>query len=395
MQIDKKKLSIQVLAFIGLALSIELAIIYYNANYNKYYLSSFCSINDFIDCDGAARTILSQFWGIPLAYWGIFFYVTILFLTFADKLKNVKFLNFVKVFKNPYSYISTLGLIAFTCSMILACKSIFEIQKICILCFVTYFVDLIITLVASNCNIKNILAGIKTTVLDFIDGAKNYPKTCVILILATVTFLTYSGTTYCFIPHVKRTMEIRKYKNIKYNPYRVQGNILGNPNADVVIELYSDYVCPLCYVQNIMLHKAVKEYKNVRINHHNYPFDKECNPFISTNMHPNACFMAKAALAAKKQNNYWGMSSLLYENKPKTEADVIKLVEKLQINKDEFMKDFESREISSELNREILNSESLDINATPTMFVNGDKVVGVKPYKDLEKILIEHGAKKK
>ena len=56
MNIDKRKISIQILAFIGLALTIKLAFIYYSANYDKYALSSFCSINDFIDCDGAAKT---------------------------------------------------------------------------------------------------------------------------------------------------------------------------------------------------------------------------------------------------------------------------------------------------------------------------------------------------
>ena len=52
MNVDKKKLWIQILAFIGLGLTIELAFIYYSANFDKYALSSFCSVNDFIDCDG-------------------------------------------------------------------------------------------------------------------------------------------------------------------------------------------------------------------------------------------------------------------------------------------------------------------------------------------------------
>ena len=79
MNLNKKNLSIQILALIGLGLAIKLAFIYYAANYDKYSLSSFCSINEFIDCDGAARTNVSQFLGITLAYWGIFFYITVLF----------------------------------------------------------------------------------------------------------------------------------------------------------------------------------------------------------------------------------------------------------------------------------------------------------------------------
>ena len=140
MSIDKKKLTIQILTAIGFLLTIKLACIYYVANYEKYALSSFCSINDFIDCDGAAKSSVSQFWGIPLAYWGMLFYITIFFLTIVDKLKQIKFLKFLEVFKNPVSYITMLGTVAFACSMVLAGLSLFKIHKLCVLCVITYFI---------------------------------------------------------------------------------------------------------------------------------------------------------------------------------------------------------------------------------------------------------------
>ena len=311
MNLNKRNLVLQILALIGLGLAIKLAFIYHVANYDKYALSSFCSINDFIDCDGAAKSNSAQFLGIPLAWWGIFFYITVLFMTIVDKIKEIKFLNFLKVFKNPNAYITFLGTIAFTISMILAGISLFLIHKVCILCVLTYFIDLIIALVACNFKIHNIIESFKTTFYDFIDGIKSYPKTFVILLLIATTFLSYSAITLNFVPHIKKRNEIMKYAKMKFNPYRVKGNLLGVENADVTIELYSDYVCPHCYINNIMLHKALKEFKNVKVIHHNLPFDKECNHYISINMHPKACFMSKAAIAARNQNNYWEMSSLL------------------------------------------------------------------------------------
>ncbi len=393
MKTDKKKIAIQVLAFIGLALSIELAFIYYSANYDKYALSSFCSINDFVDCDGAARTTTSQFLGIPLAYWGIFFYILVLFLSIVDKLKNIKFLKFLEVFKEPRAYITFLASIAFICSMILAGISIFKIHKLCLLCFVTYFIDLIIAVTAAGGMFKNIVIDFKTTFIDFIDGAKKYFKTFLVLLIAAVSFLAYSGITLNFVPKVKRTRDIMKYRKIEYNPYRIKGNVLGVENGTVVIELYSDYVCPLCYIHNIMLHQAAKEFSNLKIIHHNYPFDRACNPYIGVNMHPDACFMSKGALAAAKQGNYWEMSSLLYENQPKKMKDMIKLADQLGFDKNKFIQDFESKEISEELDNEIKSGSKLEIDATPTMYVNGEKIVGVKPYYELREILIKHGAK--
>ena len=393
MNIDKKKLTVQILAFAGLLLSIKLACIYYVANYEKYALSSFCSINEFVDCDGAARSTVSQFWGIPLAYWGIFFYITVLFLTVVDRFKKFRFLKFLEVFKNPMSYISMLGTLAFTCSMVLAGLSIFKIHKLCILCFITYFIDLFIAIVASSGSFKNLVSSFKTTVIDFIAGAKQYTKTFIVLLILATSFLVYSGTTYSFVPHIKQQKAIMKYRNMKFNPYRVKGNTLGAEDGDVVIELYSDYVCPICYIENIMLHEAVKDFSNIKIIHHNLPFDKECNPYISINMHPNACFMAKGAIAAGKQGNYWEMSSLLYENQPTNINAMLKLAEQLGFNKDKFVKDLEADTTSKEIEKELIQANKLEIDSTPTIYINGDKIVGVKPYYELKDLLIEHGAK--
>ena len=111
-------------------------------------------------------------------------------------------------------------------------------------------------------------------------------------------------------------------------------------------------------------------------------------------MHPNACFMSRGAIASRNQNNYWEMASLLYENQPKKMEDLLKLVDKINLNKEQFIKDFESNETTKEIEQELLNAENLEIDATPTMYINGEKVVGVKPYYKLKEILVKNGAKK-
>lgn len=395
MKFDKQFVWIRVLAVIGLALSVKLAMIYYSANYDEYALSSFCSINDFVDCDGVARTNSSQFLGIPLAYWGIFFYMTVLFLTFAEKLKNIKFLGFLEVFKEPKAYVTFLGTLAFLFSMGLAGISIFKIHKICILCVVTYFIDFIIALIASNGMFKNIVKAFKTTFFDFIDGAKKYTKTFIVLLILATSLLAYSGITLNFVPHIKHRKSLLKYRKIKYNPYRVKGNILGEENATVVVEVYSDYVCPLCYINNIMLHQAVSELKNIKIVHYNYPFDTTCNDGINYTMHPNACFMSKVAIASKEQGNYWEMNSLLYENKPQNLENAIELAKTVNFDINKFVKDVNSAKTAQILSNEINEGNKKVIDATPTMIINGEKVVGVKPYCKLKEILIKHGAEKK
>ena len=171
----KKTIIITILVLLGLIATVDLAHIYYEANFNQYALPSFCSISNFVDCDGVARTTESQFFGVPLAYWGLFLYSFILMLLGVDKLKKVPFLKFLEVFKNKFHYIAALGIIAFTISMILLCVSLFGIHKLCIMCALTYIIDLCIAIVAVKDLDGGIVGAFKQSYLDLLDGLKPIP----------------------------------------------------------------------------------------------------------------------------------------------------------------------------------------------------------------------------
>ena len=258
----KKKISIIVIAIIGIITTIKLAIIYFNANFNPYALSSFCTINEFIDCDGIARTSEAQFLGIPLAYWGLFFYSFVLLLIASPKLKNYKLLKFLEVFKNPLDYIASLGLLSFIISMTLLCISLFDIKKLCVLCAFTYCLNLLIACIATDFKNGGFIYSIKQSVQDFLDAIKNkaYLIAFVVVMLCAVGFLTYSRVTFKFAPQVKNQMEYKEFSH-KRNQYAVKGNILGDAGAPIQIYVFSDYQCPICPVHNVMMHKLAKEMK--------------------------------------------------------------------------------------------------------------------------------------
>ena len=105
--------------------------------------------------------------------------------------------------------------------------------------------------------------------------------------------------------------------------------------------------------------------------------------------------MSKAVIASGKQGNYWGMSSLLYENRPRNAKKMKSVVEKAGLDYEQFMKDFLSEETHKDLMDDVNNAIQLNLDATPTIYVNDEMVVGVKPYYKLKKILETHGAKRK
>lgn len=393
----QKKLSILILAIIGFVTTIKLALIYYDANFNPYALASFCSINELIDCDGVAKTTESQFLGVPLAYWGMFFYFFVFLLLVAEKLKNFKLFKFLEVFKNPLDYIAVLGIFSFCVSMILLCVSLFGIKKLCILCALTYVLNLFIGLIALDFNNGGLIKAFKQSVLDFIDAIKNkyYLIAFIVVVLLAGSGLYYTYTSNKFTPQVKQAKEFGEFVNAKTNKYAVNGNTLGEENAKVIVETYTDYNCPICQAYNIMIHKAAKELKGIKIVHKNLPLDMECNKFLKQPFHEGSCRMARYAVAAEKQNKFWAINSKFFELHPKSDNEIIIIAKDLGLDVEQLQKDANSDDVKAKLEKDIEKAYSQGINATPVTKIGSDVYVGIRPYSELIKILEDAGATRK
>ncbi len=377
----KKKILIGSIAFIGIITTIKLAIIYYNANFNPYSLPSFCSVNEFIDCDNVAKTSESQFFGVPLALWGMFLYAFILLMLFAEKLKNHKLLKFLEVFKNPYAYIGALGLISFAISMILLGISLFEIKKLCILCAFTYILNLLIGIIATD---GHFIKAIKQSFADFIDAVKikKYLIALIVVAICASGFLTYTTKSMVLAPQVKKQALFKEFTSAKKNKYAVTGNVLGEENAKKIVYVYSDYQCPICYAHNIMMHKLAKEVKGIKIVHKNLPLDVECNGYLQAPFHEGSCIDARYAIASEKQGKFWEMNDILFQNKPKTEDELLKLLKDKDFDIDRLQNDANSMETSAQIKKEIDEAYKKGINGTPTTMIDNNAHVGIKPYKD-------------
>lgn len=378
---SNQRKTLTILSILGLICTIKLALIYFQSNYNPYSTPSFCAINDFVDCDSVATTTKSVFLGIPLAYWGMFLYSFILMLLNVEKLSCKKGLGLLKVFKNPSSYISALGIISVILSVWLAITSFFIIHKLCLLCFVTYFINFGIMIVATKEGFKK---SLKVSFVDFIDGVKNYTLPFIVAVILAGLFLSY--TTFA-MPFASRRLSIKHFMTMKTNPYKAKGNLLGNKNGKIRLDVYTDFVCPHCFFYNIMMHKLVKDNKNIYVVHHNFPLDTECNPYIDEQMHKGACRMAKYGIAGENQGKYWEMASALFETQPKDDDEAIKLAKSLNLDINKFKSDIHSEMTAKRLRTEIDSAIANEIDGTPTFVVNGEHYTGVKPYYEFKRIV--------
>lgn len=257
-----KRILIVLLALIGLALSIELCVVYYNANFAVDAAPSICAINDMMDCDSVAKTSYSQFLGVPLSLWGVILYIFFLFMSFVDKIKNIRFLGFLEVFKNPASYIFCIALFSFIMSMILGGISVFKINSICIFCFMTYFIDLLIAIISKTKGIS-ILKEVKISINDFIEAikVKKYAISFVIVMSIFAGILLFTYQTNILSPQTAEQIEMKKY--FKNYDSITDGNTMGPKEADVIIHEYIDYNCGGCFLANLYLHRIVMEFENV------------------------------------------------------------------------------------------------------------------------------------
>lgn len=389
-----RRILLTLLPLIGLVLSIELCVVYYNANFVVDAQPSICAINESIDCDGVAKTAYAQFFGVPLSLWGIILYLFFLFMTYVDKLQNMKGFGILKVFKNPLSYIFCVALFSFCVSMTLGAISVAKINSICIFCFMTYIVNLLVA-IASKSKDFTVVQAVKNSIFDFVEAIKVKRNAFwfFLLVLLAITVLSYTTVSDVLTPQIAKQKQLKQYTK-NYN-LLADGNTLGSSNADVTIHEYIDFNCGGCFMAHVYLHRIINEFSNVKIIQHNLPLEKTCNHNMRHDGHKTSCLKASYALAAKKQNMYWQMADILFAASPENEKEIIEEARLLDFDIKKLKEDANSEEIKNEIVSSIADADSKQVDGTPTLFIGMRKIVGAGSYPEMRNIVIEQGGKLK
>jgi protein-disulfide isomerase len=153
-----------------------------------------------------------------------------------------------------------------------------------------------------------------------------------------------------------------------YNIPTIGSPARGPDNAKVTIVEFSDYQCPFCGQAEGLVKQVLESYpKDVRLVYKQFPL---------TSIHPNAMPASKAALAAGRQGKFWEMHHLIFDNQRQLGPEkYTEFAEKLQLDVPQFQKDMESPEILAQINREMQEGKAADVTGTPTIFVNGKRLM--------------------
>lgn len=156
---------------------------------------------------------------------------------------------------------------------------------------------------------------------------------------------------------------------------RDSSRMTKSANAKVNIVEFADYQCPGCAALHPRIKEILEFYKDKDVNFvfRNFPLET---------IHANALPAAEAAESAGKLGKFWEMNNLLYErqnewnNLPDPTDNFVAYAESLGMNAGEFKVIYTQHLFRDVIKADQKDGESLQIQSTPTVYINGVKFEG-------------------
>jgi protein-disulfide isomerase len=154
---------------------------------------------------------------------------------------------------------------------------------------------------------------------------------------------------------------------------------LGDPKALVTLVEYSDFECPVCRNLHDALRGLLPNYAGkVRVVFKDFPLEQ---------IHPWARTAAIAGRCAYQQDAraFWKMYDFIYDNQEIISAatawtKMMDYAAQSGLDADAFKTCMASPEASAAVNASRANGQLLDVTSTPTVFVNGRRIVGADAH---------------
>ena len=162
-------------------------------------------------------------------------------------------------------------------------------------------------------------------------------------------------------------------------------NFKGEASSTAIIIEYSDFECPACRTYYMVMRQMMAEFGSKAVFVYRY--------FPLTEIHANAQLAAQAVQAAAKQGKFWEMHDLLFEkqNEWASAADPAPLFDSyaslIGISASQFQSDYTSKDVISFVKSQRNNALGLELQGTPTFFVNGKKIENPKSVEEFRTII--------
>jgi len=162
-----------------------------------------------------------------------------------------------------------------------------------------------------------------------------------------------------------------------------QGARLGNPDAPVLIEEFSDFQCPFCarFFRETEA-RLIQEYVTpgkARFVYRHFAF-----------IGPESVWASQAAECAANQERFWEFHGKLFnnqagENQGAFSVDRLKrFAQDLGLSTDLFNRCLDANETLDRVRKDTEEAQRLGVRSTPTFFINGAPLLGALPFEEFK-----------
>lgn len=369
-----KKLIGGLASLVGIGLSLYLVQHHYEI-VGGTQSSSWCNINELLNCDRVNSSKFSTILGFPLGIWGALYFLSCLLMFWWPK-------GGLKGLALP------LTLSGIVVSLALAGISRFSVGAFCLNCAFIYLITFI-----------NAFCAYPWGKIEINPKALMGPAA----VLGIAVFMTYfwndnlatkSGADEQIFPEEI----IRLYEaSPKFDlPARSRLSFPENiSNAPVVIQEFADFECPHCATVSPILKNLALEYKgSIQLIFRHYPLSSFCNKQVPSTGHENSC--QAALLANCSGDKFWDVAMDIFKNSATLSPHALQEIR----NKHGITADQQSacEQNSSSQYQQIIedidDAKIFSLQGTPSVLINGRLYhSGFSPQK--LRVIVEHlGAKR-
>jgi uncharacterized membrane protein len=361
---------------IGLIVSIYLSVSHYRV-YTDIGYKSFCAISRAINCDTVSQSSYSIFLNLPVPVWGVIGYGFLLLCLLLAGSKSAEK-------KRIWSIVFWISLVFACYSVILALISTYLISSYCIMCIVSYGVNLALLFYAWLIRRRFSDAGlVKDTKEDILYLWKKRTRSLAVFSLYIISVIGI----WIFYP---------VYWNFQApllsdsTPTGISGAghpWIGAESPTLEITEFADYQCFQCKKMHFFLRQLVAKHPDkIRLVHRHYPMDHTVNPIVKEPFHEGSGAMALIAISAARMNNFWPVNDYLFGIAGKTQVIEIKeLAERVGLNYEELKRTMSDRQTQIDLRRDIWKGNKLRITGTPAYLIDGEIYQGQIPPEIIKK----------
>jgi uncharacterized membrane protein/protein-disulfide isomerase len=403
-------LGLLVFCVLGFAASGLSAYVHYRLLTEPGY-TSFCSINATWNCEGVYESRFGAFKGVPVAIGGLIWFLgaTMLALAAWPAVSGVSAVATGKSSKArkasaaaPSSrfadyaplYLFAWSVIGLAFVMYFAYASFAVLKTVCVLCLVTY-VSVIGIFILSGSGTDLSMRSLPGRALRDLRALMTSPAALVAVLL----FAAFAASAVAFFPRQPEETRGEEMASAAAAPqaldatqqaafetyYKQQPRVplpVANDGAKVVVVKFNDYMCPPCK-QTYMEYKPILARWQatrpglVKLVVKDYPLDPACNANTPQGQHLGSCEAAVAVRLAREHGRAEAMEEWLYQN----QSTMSRATARQGAREIGRVTNFEERfpSVVELVKGDIALGSQLRVTGTPTFYINGVKLPGLRP----------------